>query len=206
MLTLYANRESGHSYKVALFLALTATPYRYVAVDLKTPRENRPEDFRAVSRFGEVPVLVTEEGEALCQSNAILAHLAWSTGRFGARDVSGWRRIHEWLSWETNRIGFSLPNLRFERRFSTDPDPAVVGWLASRVHEDLDRIEAEFDEGHAFLVGDTLTIADLACAAYLFWADQAAIDLANWPAVGHWLERIAAAPGWRAPYDLLAVR
>jgi glutathione S-transferase len=204
MLTLYANRESGHSYKVALFLALTDTPYRYVAVDLKTPREDRAEEFRAVSKFGEVPVLVTEEGEALCQSNAILAHLAWSTGTFGARVVSGWRRIHEWLSWETNRIGFSLPNLRFERRFAIDSDPAVVAWLVQRLRGDLDRLEAELGEGHAFLIGDELTIADLACCAYLYWSDQAGVGLGSWPSVERWLDRIARTPGWRAPYDLLS--
>ena len=204
MLTLYANRESGHSYKVALFLALTGTPYRYVAVDLQQPRDGRPAEFKAISKFGEVPVLVTEEGEALCQSNAILAHLAWSTGKFGGRDVSAWRRIHEWLSWETNRIGFSLPNLRYERRFATDPDPAVGAWLVARLRADLDRMEAELGEGHAFLIGDELTIADLACCAYLYWADQAGVGLQPWPGVARWLDRIAATPGWRAPYDLLA--
>jgi glutathione S-transferase len=203
MLTLYANRESGHCYKIALFLALTDTPCRYVAVDLAQPRAERPEEFRAISKFGEVPVLVTEEGEPLCQSNAILNHLAWSTGRFGGTDVAGWRRIHEWLSWETNRIGFSLPNLRFERRFALDPDPAVGAWLVARLRGDLDRLETELGEGHRFLIGDELTIADLACCAYLYWSDQAGLGLAPWPAIERWLERIAATPGWAAPYDLL---
>lgn len=204
MFTLYANRESGHSYKVALFLALTNTPYRYVAVDLATPRDGRPEEFKAISKFGEVPVLVTEEGEALCQSNAILAHLAWSTGRFGARDVIGWRRIHEWLSWETNRIGFSLPNLRFERRFAIDSDPAVVSWLVARLRGDLDRLEAELGEGHAYLISDELSIADLACCAYLYWSDQAGLGLAPWPGVERWLKRISETPGWAAPHELMA--
>ena len=43
------------------------------------------------------------------------------------------------------------------------------------------------------------TIADTACCGYLYWADQAAIDIDGWPAVRDWLGRVAALPGWRAP-------
>ena len=38
-LVLYGNHESGHSYKVRLFLALGGVPYRYVWVDLDVPRD-----------------------------------------------------------------------------------------------------------------------------------------------------------------------
>ena len=55
---LYGNRESGHSYKVKLAMTLLGYPHEYRAVDLDLPLERRPADFRAVSLFGEVPVLV----------------------------------------------------------------------------------------------------------------------------------------------------
>ena len=69
---LYCNRESGHSYKVALALRLMAIPFEQRAVDLNLPRAERDADFRAASLFGEVPVLVDEDGLAVSQSNAIL--------------------------------------------------------------------------------------------------------------------------------------
>ena len=79
-LTLYGNCFSGHSYKVRLALMLADVSHDYVHVDLALPRAERAEDFRAVSRFGEVPVLVAD-GTALCQSNAILQWLADNYGR-----------------------------------------------------------------------------------------------------------------------------
>jgi glutathione S-transferase len=129
-LTLYGNCFSGHSYKVRLALMLADVSHDYVHVDLALPRAERAEDFRAVSRFGEVPVLVAD-GTPMCQSNAILQWLADSYGRLDG--APGERQlVREWLCWESNRIGFSLPNLRLARKFF--PQPAeVTSWLEQRV-------------------------------------------------------------------------
>src|SRR3546814_10417887 len=84
-LILYGNKESGHSYKVALALALLGVEHAYRAVDLTVPRPDRPAEFQAVSRFGEVPllVLVAEGRTPLAQSNAILLHMARTPGTIG---------------------------------------------------------------------------------------------------------------------------
>jgi glutathione S-transferase len=54
-------------------------------------------------------------------------------------------------------------------------------------------------------VGNTPTIADLSMVGYLFFPkSETGLDLAvSHPGVAAWLGRIAAIPGWRAPYDLL---
>jgi glutathione S-transferase len=108
---LYGSTGSGHSYKVRSFLLLAGLQHEYRWIDLRQPRLQRPAGFVAASKFGEVPVLV-DEGRALCQSNAILIYLAQKVRRF-AGHASEWQAVLEWLSWEANRIGFSVPNLRF---------------------------------------------------------------------------------------------
>ena len=77
-LVLYGHPASGHSYKVALFLALARIDCRYRPVDIFAPIEKREPSFRKASRFGEVPVLVAD-GRSICQSNAILLWLAKGT-------------------------------------------------------------------------------------------------------------------------------
>ena len=200
-LILYGNSASGHSYKPALFLALAAIPFELRPVNLELPRVERPADFVAVSPYGEVPVLV-DDGVSLAQSNAILLHLARRHHRFGAADEAGWDRLTQWLFWEANRVGFSVPNLRFAYRVARDTPADVVRWLHARAVDDLGRLEGELQE-RAFLLGTEPSIADIACSAYLFWLDQAGIDGAEYPAVGAWLARIASLPGWRSPDDLL---
>ena len=54
---------------------------------------------------------------------------------------------------------------------------------------------------HKFLLGDIPTVADIACCGYLFWPEQAGLDLARWPHVQRWLGDIRALPGWQQPED-----
>ena len=198
---LYCHHESGHSYKVALALNLIGVAFEQHPVDLNLPRERRDEDFRAASLFGEVPVLVFDDGLAVCQSNAILDTLARRYGKLDGRDERERVRVREWLAWEANRIAMSFPHLRFSRRF-TPAGPVLEAWFSDRMRADFERLDRAL-ERRAFLVGDELTIADVSCCSYLFWADQAAVDLAPWPALRSWLARISAQPGWLSPYDLL---
>jgi glutathione S-transferase len=74
MIILYGHPESGHTYKVALTLALAGIPHEYRWVDVFRALEQRSAEFQAASRYGEIPVLVDTIYQG--QPNAILLHLA----------------------------------------------------------------------------------------------------------------------------------
>ncbi|MGZ9114295.1 MAG: glutathione S-transferase family protein [Brevundimonas sp.] len=198
-LILFGHPDSGHSYKVKLALTVLGLAHEYREVDVFAPREARRADWREASRFGEIPVLV-DGGEAIVQSDAILLHLART------RRTLGWEvdadRLTEWMFWEANRIGISLPNLRLYRHLEPGGDPGLVNWLEGRLKADMDRLETELAE-RPFLMGKAVSAADLACCGYLFFADQVNLDLAGWPAISAWLNRIRMLPGWAHPYDLM---
>lgn len=198
---LYSNRESGHSYKAALALTLMGIPFEQRAVDLNLPRNERQDDFQRASLFGEVPALVDEDGVSVCQSNAILDHLARRYGKLDGATPAAQTHVREWLFWEANRLAMSFPHLRFSRRFTPAGEALEAYWIA-RMQADFDRLDLALRD-RAFLLGAAPTIADVSCCGYLFWTDQAGIDLAPWPAIVAWLDRISSLPGWQAPYDLL---
>ena len=54
-----------------------------------------------------------------------------------------------------------------------------------------------------WLAGEDLTIADIACAGYLFYPENFTFDRADYPHIDRWLDAIAAQPGWKHPYDLM---
>jgi len=204
MYQLYSNRYSGHSYKVAMLLALSGSAYRLIEVDLSVPREERSADFRAASRFLEVPVLI--DGDArLCQSNNILSYLARKLSAYGGDNADDAIRVNEWLCWESNRIGFSIANLRFYKRFAKSVAPDLERFFADRAVSDLAVLDGALCT-RDFLVGTGMTIADLSCSGYLYWLHEAGLDVAQWPHVQQWLDRIACLPGWQPPDALLAGR
>jgi hypothetical protein len=89
-----------------------------------------------VSPYGEVPVLQDTQGRILAQSNAILQYLAHSHQLMCGQNDDEWWQIVQWLSWKANRIGFSLPNLRYRRRF--EPIGAQLdAYLEQRLHKEM---------------------------------------------------------------------
>ncbi len=201
MVIIYGHPESGHTYKVALALELAGVRYDYRWVDVFKPREQRSADFQAASRHGEIPVLV-DDGEPLVQSNAILLHLAGKHRTLGGENAHRLAQSREWLFWEANRIGFSLPNLRHHLRFDEAPaPPELLDWLRARLQMDLHRLESHFATA-TWLIGSGPSIGDIACFAYLCY-DDIELDLRDFPRLREWMKRMRALPRWQDPHVLL---
>ncbi len=199
-ITLFGNRFSGHAYKIALFLALNKIPHNYEAINLSQPRGERPEFFRKHARYGEVPLLIVED-KAFVQSNAILLHLSQLFGIMSGGEEKA--RVNEWLMWEQSRLGSSLPNLRFEKKFKTNSDPAVQAWLKARLLDDLAVLNTHLTSGDGFVVGASPTIADCSLAGYLFWLSDVDLAISDWPHAQAWLNRIENLEGWKHPDKLM---
>jgi len=100
--TLYGSPHSLFTYKVVLLLRLSrqAFSFRYVSFQRGM---HRTAEFRALSRWSQVPVL--RHGErTLLQSNPMLEYLAETLNVFTAADDNARRQIREWLSWEADRL------------------------------------------------------------------------------------------------------
>lgn len=191
--------ESGNAYKAALGLTLAGLEWEAVFVDFFKGATRTPE-FRALNPMGEVPVLETPEG-VLTQSGAILAHLAKVTGRFG--DPAD-PEVLRWLLWDNHKGSTNQGMLRFLRTFLPEEkrNADVIAFTQGRVDAGLKVLDAHL-QGHDWLAGDGLTIADLSACAYLYYPEPFGYDPELYPAISAWLERIKAEPGWLHPYDLM---
>lgn len=197
---LYGHPDSGHAFKVRLYLALHGIEHDYEVIDLDQPRDQRPLAFREASRFSEVPCLV-DEGQALVQSNAILLHLQDHYGP--PLEDTEKAQITEWLFWEANKIGLCLPQLRSARYLGdTSYNEGALQWLQARYDADVARIAQELEDGRRFIVGDSVTAADCSLCGYLVFADQARVAVPE--AVSEWLDRLASERGWQAPAILMS--
>lgn len=197
---LHCFAQSGNAYKVALMLNLCGADWEAVFVDFFNG-EHRSEEFRALNEFAEVPVL--EAGElVLSQSGVILDYLADSFESFDAASVPEHREIMRWLMFDNHKLTGSVSTLRFLRHFKKTGETEVTQFLAGRAAAALKIVDDRVSES-AFILGDKPSIADISMCGYLYWPDEIGIDMADYPNVAEWLDRIAALPGWVDPYELM---
>ncbi len=199
---LYGFGESGNAYKVALLLALTDTQYDLESVAFFSGG-TRTAEFRAINPMGEVPVLV--DGDiTLSQSGVMLEYLAEQTGKFGGRDAAERREVLRWLFWDNHKFSSNAGTLRFLMNFlAPDKRPeAVFPFLQGRLKSAYQVLDGHLTS-REWIVGAHPTIADLSCCSYLYYPEPFGFDRADWPHIAGWLDRIAALPGWKHPYDLM---
>lgn len=195
--------ESGNSYKLALMLILCEQAFEPVWTDFAARVTWTPEWRRTVNAMGEIPVL-EENGVSLTQTGPILLHLAEKYGRLGGVDAAERFEVLRWLFWDNQKLSGTMATYRFLRTFTRKADPAVLAFLRGRVDDFLGIVEQRVT-ARPFVACGRATVADLSMCAYLsFPADETGYDLAaSHPHIHAWLGRIAALPGWEAPYDLL---
>ena len=202
MKKLFGHPDSGHAYKVRLFLAVAAIEHSYEQVDIWIPRDQRSSEFQAAASFGEVPVLI-DDGRAYVQSNAILLHLAQQKKGWGAETPERLDLCTQWLMWEANKIGMRLPQLRSRAKFGSDAAlDGAYDWLHARYLHDVNVLNEELADGRPWMLsGDEPTIADFSLCGYLFFADEAKLAVPEH--VQAWLDRLSGLAGWQHPYHLL---
>jgi len=187
MLRLYDYFESGKCYKVRLLLTLLARPFERVHLDILKGETKTPE-FLAKNPNGRVPVVEWPDGRLLCESNAILWHLAEGSP-FLPPDEWTRAKILEWMFFEQYSHEPNVAVVRFwhfanlvDRNRASLPDKMERGYRALEVME-------RHLEGHDYFAGDIYTIADIALYAYTHVADEGTFDLGRFPAIGAWLAR-----------------
>lgn len=201
-LKLHCFGESGNAYKCALALTLAGMDWEPVFVDFFQGATRTPE-FRALNPMGEVPVLVDGD-TVLTQSGVILDYISSKTGRLGGRSAAERREVLRWLFWDNHKLSTQAGTVRFLMNFlpAEKRPEGVVPFLQGRLRAAYGVLDAHL-AGRDWIVGDAPTVADLSCCGYLYYPEPFGFDRADWPHIAAWLDRIAALPGWKAPYDLM---
>jgi len=154
--------------------------------------------------MGEVPVLVDGD-KKLTQSGVILTYLARKTGKFLPQGEDQELESLRWIIFDNQKINGFLGPFRFLKNFVKPAgDPAVMAFLQARAQGNLAIVDKRLEKS-PFLIADRPTIADISMTGYLYYpAEEYGFDIAkDHPAIGAWLERMKALPGWGHPYDLM---
>ena len=191
---LYDSPVSGNCYKVRLLLAHLGIPYERRTMDV-VDRSNRADVLGGLNPAMRVPTLVLDDGRALAESGAILWYFGEGT-RFVPTDPYERAQVLQWMFFEQYDHEPAIAVVRFWLAYSGRPDDfaARVPERMAAGYRALDALEQGL-AGKDWLVGDSMSLADIALYAYTHVADEGGFDLARYPGIRAWLDRVAAVPG-----------
>jgi glutathione S-transferase len=186
-------------------LNLIDADWKPLWVDFFGAMVQRTPKFRAeINEMGEAPVLV-HGARKLTQSGVILTYLARLSGKFKPEGEDEELEALRWMIFDNQKVNGFLGPFRFLKNFAKPTgDPVVLAFLKGRIDGNLAIVNKRLT-GRQFLISDKPTIADVSMTAYLYYpAEEFGFDIAkDHPAIGSWLGRMKALPGWKHPYDLM---
>ena len=164
-------------------------------VDLKTKTIASEGDYFAINPKGSVPALQLDDGQVLTEGPTIVQYLADlkpATGLAPPAGTMGRYRLQEWLGYINSELHKTYSPL-FRPDTPAETRTERLAYLGKRYDIVEKRLAA-----HPYLMGESFTVAD----AYLFtvtnWAPGVKFDLAPFPNVRAFQERVAARPAVKA--------
>jgi glutathione S-transferase len=202
-LVLHNYAASGNCYKIRLVAAHLGLVLERRDYDIMRGETRTPDFLARINANGRIPVL--QDGDFfLPESNAACFYLAEGSSLIPADRRARADMLH-WMFWEQYNHEPNIATLRF-----------WFGWVGEENFSDVQRLQvpvkraagdaalALMEERLAqrpFLVGDAFSLADIVLYGYTHVADGGGFDLARYPAVEAWLDRVAAQPGHIAITD-----
>lgn len=193
-LTLYGDSISGNCQKPKWTADLLGVPYDWIEVDI-LQAGTQTEDFLAVNPAGQVPVARWPDGRVLPQSNAIMLYIAEEAGSDLVPDDTFKRaKMMSWLFWEQYSHETAIAVRRFQKHYLKKSDDEIDPNLMAKGRRALGVMEMQLTFTD-WIVGDQMTLADIALVAYTRVAHEGGFDLSEFPSVERWVSRTEAALG-----------
>jgi glutathione S-transferase len=157
-------------------------------------RSGRSDLLSEVNPALQVPTLVLDDGRPLAESNAILWYLGLGTSYLPGEDFDR-AKVLQWMFFEQYSHEHNIAVVRYWLSIARAcPRESAIEARRTAGYEALDAMERELAT-REFLVADSYTIADIAPYAYTHVAGEGGFDPSRYPAIGRWLDRVAAQPG-----------
>lgn len=189
-LRIYGDSISGNCLKVKWTAERLHLPFEWIETSV-LKAETRTPEFMALNPAGQVPLAILEDGRPLSQSNAIMLHLAEGSALVPV-DAYKRAKMFEWLFWEQYSHEPYVAVVRFQVAYLGKARESLEARLIERGDAALARLETQLQQT-PFLVGERLTLADIALVAYTRVAHEGGFDLSQYPAVTDWVGRMETA-------------
>ncbi len=182
--------------KVSIMLEEAGLPYRAIPVNIGQGEQFAP-DFLRISPNNRIPAIVDPHGPggqplSLFESGAILLYLAYKTGRFLPVDTAQQFRVIQWLMFQMGGVGPMFGQAHHFLRAAPEPVPYAIQRYTTEVQRLYRVLEGQL-QGRDYLADD-YSVADIATYPWVARHEWHQVELADFPAVRDWFDRIGQRP------------
>ena len=187
--------------KITIALHEMALPYNLNLVNIGKGEQFKA-DFLRISPNNRMPAIVDPDGPdgepiSVFESGAILQYLARKSGKFYGQSERERVQVEEWLFWQVGGIGPMAGQAHHFLRYAPEMDPPQdLPYAKGRYRGEVARLYGVLDRRLAcrdYVAGD-YSIADMAIWPWANgWKNQQQ-DIARFPNMAAWLERVGSRP------------
>ncbi len=190
----YWPTSNGH--KVTIMLEECGLPYEIKPVNIGKGEQFAP-DFLTVAPNNRMPAIVDPEGPdgapiSVFESGAILFYLGRKTGRFFPSDERQRVAVEEWVIWQVAGLGPMAGQANHFRHYA----PETIPYAAKRYTDEVNRLYGVLNrrlDGREYIC-EAYSIADMITFPWIRRPAYQGQDLADFPNVAAWFERIKVRP------------
>ncbi len=180
--------------KISIMLEAIQAEYRVFPINI-LKNEQFAANFLTISPNNKIPAIVDSDGPnhkpiSLFESGAILLYLAEKSGKFIPSDPVKKVQMFEWLMWQMGSFGPFLGQAHHFNRFAPEEIPYAIQRYNTEARRLWDVLDKRLSN-RTFIVDD-LSIADFAIYPWTARHEWQKIDLAAFPHVKSWMQRMEA--------------
>jgi GSH-dependent disulfide-bond oxidoreductase len=176
--------------KVSILLEELGVDYEVHSINITQGDQNSPA-FLKISPNNKIPAITDRDnGMNLMESGAILIYLAKKYGKFLPKDSIARAEVNEWLMWQMGGFGPTLGQAHHFLHFN----PGKSDYAEARFRSEVARLYGVLDrrlEGRNYICDD-YSIADMACWPWVSRYEWQQVNLADYPNVQSWYQRLLA--------------
>jgi GST-like protein len=185
-----------NGWKISIMLEELGVPYDVKLVNISKGEQFEP-GFLAISPNNRMPAIVDPEGPdgrpiSVFESAAILTYLGRKFGRFYPADERKRVEVEEWLAWQIANVGPVFGHQNHFRNYA----PEKVPYAIRRFDDEAHRLYGVLNKrlaGRDYVAGE-YSIADMALIGWVKGYERRGVDIAEFPNVKAWIDRMLARP------------
>ena len=186
--------------KVSILLEELGVDYEVHSINITQGDQNSPA-FLKISPNNKIPAIIDRDnGMSLMESGAILIYLAEKYGKFLPKDSIERAEVNEWLMWQMGGFGPILGQAHHFLHFN----PGKSDYAEARFRSEVARLYGVLDrrlEGRDYICDD-YSIADMACWPWVSRYEWQQVNLADYPNVRSWYQRLLARDAVQKGYHI----